>query len=232
LVSDLEKKILVVDDEWVVAVEVQRTLLRAGYAADEIVTTAAKVIPAFQRVRPDLVLLDIDLGTDVDGVEIAGRIRSLSPAAIVFLSAHCDPPTLRRAMRSSPHGFVVKPFTEAQLLTAVQMALHQPVSGHEFGAAAQNTLQRIATLLSETGHMPATAAAGGRRPEIAAALSSREREILDSLLSHQRVPGIARTLGISEHTVRNHLKSIYAKLGVHSQEELLDYVVRSDSRER
>jgi DNA-binding NarL/FixJ family response regulator len=225
------EKILVVDDEWLVAVDVQRTLRRAGYVVDEIVTSAPKVLAALHRVGPDLVLLDIDLGTELDGLELANRIRAQSPVPIVFLSAHCDPPTLKRAMRASPHGFVVKPFTEAQLLTAVQLALHQPDTKQAHAATAQQTLQRIASLLSESGHVFG-GLAKSRQAEIASALSAREREILDALLNHQRVPGIARTLGISEHTVRNHLKSIYAKLGVHSQEELLEFVVRSDARDR
>lgn len=225
-------KVLVVDDEWIVAVDVQRTLRRNGYVVDEVVTAAPKALSVFDRVRPDLVLLDIDLGAPLDGLDIAARLRERSAVPIVFLSAHCDPPTLRRAMGTSPHGFVVKPFTEAQLLTAVQLALHQPENSNQPATAAQQTLERIASLLSESGHMLAGVPGGARRPEVDAVLSTREREILDSLLSHQRVPGIARTLGISEHTVRNHLKSIYAKLGVHSQEELLDYVVRSSGRGR
>lgn len=223
-------KVLVVEDEWIVAVDVQRTLGRAGYVVDEVVTSPSKALSAFDRIRPNLVLLDIELGGATDGVELASKIRARSSVPIVFLSAHCDPPTLRRAMKTAPQGFVVKPFTEAQLLTALQLALHSGEEPNEGTNAAQQTLERIAALLHEVGHTVNSFGAAPRVPDVG--LSSREREILDRLLDHQRVPGIARTLGISEHTVRNHLKSIYAKVGVHSQEELLDYVVRHGARGR
>lgn len=216
------RKVLIIDDEWLVAVDVQRTLRRAGYVVDEIVTTSAKALPTFERVRPDLVVLDIALDRQIDGVEVAARLRARSPVPVVFLSAHHDAATLRRAMRASPNGFVVKPFTEAQLVTAVELALNVPPVD-DGKLAAQRTLERIAAVLAES--RVASTTDPERLPGYDD-LSSREREILDCLLDHQRVPGIARSLSISEHTVRNHLKSIFAKLGVHSQEELLDLVVR------
>lgn len=225
-------KVLVIEDEWIVATDLQRTLRRAGYAVDEIVTAGARALGAFGRIRPDLVLLDISLDRELDGIEIATQIRARSSVPIVFLSAHCDPVTLRGAMRASPQGFVVKPFTEAQLLTALQLALNAETSDDDAENARQ-TLRRIATVLAEAGQVPGFASpletAEARVPELST-LTAREREILSRLLDHQRVAGIARGLEISEHTVRNHLKSIYTKLGVHSQEELLQLVVDGAGR--
>src|SRR5512143_3111588 len=84
-------------------------------------------------------------------------------------------------------------------------------------------MQRIADLMKELGLV--TAEAGHHRPEVEAILgqlSSRERQIVELLLASRRVPGIAAALGISPHTVRNHLKAVFRKLGVHSQEALLE----------
>jgi len=226
------KRILVVEDEWIVAVDMQRTLQRAGYVCPEFVTDAARVLATFDRLRPDLVLLDIDLGGELDGGQLAEKIRALSAVPLVFVSAHCDAPTLRRVMRATPQGFVVKPFTEAQLVTAIELALHPRNDAPAPDTDARDTLSRIRVLLGEAG-IPVEGASEPRRSMPAlAVLSTREREILDRLLAHQRVPGIARTLNISENTVRNHLKSMYAKLGVHSQEELLELVVRGPKRTR
>lgn len=227
LATHARKKILVVEDEWIVAVDLQRTLRRAGYVVDEVITDGSRALPAFDRIRPDVVLLDIELGLAVDGIALAEKIRSRSAARIVFLSAHSDLPTLRRAMKVDPQGFVVKPFTEAQLFTALELALHNADAPTEPRLQAQATLERIAAVLAESGHRIAVAEPGlPDLPELTS-LSSREREILQRLVSHQRVPTIARSLGISENTVRNHLKSIFGKTGVHSQEELLELVVRS-----
>ncbi|MGZ6096347.1 MAG: response regulator [Polyangiales bacterium] len=216
------------DDEWMVATEVERSLRRAGYAIPEIVTTAARAMGAFERLRPDLVLLDISLDRDADGVAIAAKIRACSRTPIVFLSGKADTATVKRAIGTSPQGFVVKPFTEAQLLAALELAL-TPATDDSGTHAALNALDRIAAVLADAGCGGTNELDFARVPALTT-LSTREREILRRFLAHQRVAGVARALSISEHTVRNHLKSMYAKLGVHSQEELLDFVVRGPSR--
>lgn len=220
-------KALVIEDEWIVAVDVQRTLRRAGYQVDEVITDGNRAIAAFDRIRPDVVLLDIELGLRFDGIALAERLRAKSAVRIVFLSAHSDLATLRRAMKADPQGFVVKPFTEAQLLTALELALRNLDEPSEPRLAAQQTLERIAAVLAESGHrIVAAEPTLDHVPELSG-LSSREKEILKRLVAHQRVPTIAKSLGISENTVRNHLKSMFAKTSVHSQEELLELVVRA-----
>jgi DNA-binding NarL/FixJ family response regulator len=206
-------RVLVVEDDWMVA-----------HVADEIVNQPQRVIAAFERVRPDLVVLDIELGRDHDGIELAAALRRHSPVPIVFLSAHSDLPTVKRALSAAPQGFVVKPFTSEQLLAAVEIAVHTNAVRPE--VAARRTLEKIAALLSEHGR-PRPALVTSDHP-LLRRLSSREREIVRELLGHRRVPGIAKALDISEHTVRNHLKSIFAKLHVHSQSELLDLITRND----
>jgi DNA-binding NarL/FixJ family response regulator len=221
------RRILVVDDDWGIVSRVQRVLRGAGYVVDEVVTSAGDALAAFARGAPECVVLDVHLGRAPDGVELAEQIRARSDVPIVFMSAHCEPALLRRALRTGPQGYVVKPFTDAQLLTAVQMAQPRPP-----GDDARRTLDRIAAVLVDAGF-----AGAGPRPSAphpvpsttsasVESLTRRERTIVERLLGHQRVPGIARSLSISEHTVRNHLKSIYAKLGVHSQEELLHTLTR------
>lgn len=111
----------------------------------------------------------------------------------VFVSGHTDDSTLDEASARRPSGFVVKPFEPPQLLAAIEVAI----------VSARSKAPAVAPKLMET-------------------LSAREREVLDQLLAHRRPPAIAKALFISQHTVRNHLKSIFAKLGVQSQQELLN----------
>ena len=92
---------------------------------------------------------------------------------------------------------------------------------------AQTALSRIAKEMEEVDHLIAHSSSRPPRRDLPEfeSLSSREWEVLRRLMNHKRPPAIARELFISPHTVRNHLKSIYAKLNVHSQTELLDRVL-------
>jgi DNA-binding NarL/FixJ family response regulator len=196
--------ILVVEDEEHVARLVQRTLVAFGYQVPAIVTRASEFARALADVDPDLVLLDIDLQEGASGIDLARTIPAQVP--FLFLSAHTDSETLVLAGERRPSGFVVKPFTPIQLKAAVDMAL---ASRRAAGDAPPIPLPDL--------------------PELAQ-LSSREREVVEQLLNHRRAPAIAKALFISQHTVRNHLKNIFAKLGVGSQQELLDRITKASGR--
>jgi PAS domain S-box-containing protein len=122
---DSKARILVVEDEPELAAEVEQTLVELGY---DVVGRAARGDEAIARAeqrRPDLVLMDIRLRGDRDGIETAAEIRDRFRLPVVFMSAHTDEATLGRARRSSPYGYVVKPFTLGELWTAVEIALER-----------------------------------------------------------------------------------------------------------
>lgn len=205
-------------------------LERAGYVVAGQAATATEAVAAVERSRPDLVLLDIHLGAPDEGLRLADTLG----APILFVSGRSDATTLRQAGTTPARGFVVKPFSPAQLLASVEVALgageHQRSE-----AAARDALARIARTLQEAGFSldaPALPRTSLRQVAGLDALSQREREILKALLEHRRPRQIAQELFISVHTVRNHLKSIYAKLDVHSHAELVELlVVREDDEE-
>jgi DNA-binding NarL/FixJ family response regulator len=226
--------ILIVEDEWVVARDMQRCLEDAGYRVAGTASSPADALPQIEANPPDLVLIDIVLGPD-DGISLAERLQE-SGVPFVYVTAHTDPDTLARAKESGPLGYVVKPFDDRQLRSTVELALHASQQRKKDGesiepspavraraAALEQGMQRIADLVKELGLV--TPDAGRHRPEVEAILgqlSARERQIVELLIASRRVPGIASTLGISPHTVRNHLKAVFRKLGVHSQEALLE----------
>ncbi len=226
--------ILIVEDDWVVARDMQRCLEDAGYQVTGTVSTPAEALRSIEIAPPDLVLIDIVLGRE-DGIVLASQLRD-EGFPFVYVTAHTDPDTLDRAKETGPFGYVVKPFDDRQLRSTIELALHaneqrkKESEGGELAqvararaAALEHGMQRIADLMKELGLV--TAEAGRHRPEveaILAQLSSRERQIVELLLASRRVPGIAAALGISPHTVRNHLKAVFRKLGVHSQEALLE----------
>lgn len=225
--------ILIVEDEWVVARDMQRCLEDAGYRVTGTVNSPADALKHLEVDAPDLVLIDIVLGAD-DGIALAMELQDRS-VPFVYVTAHTDPETLARAKQTEPLGYVVKPFDDRQLRSTIELALHanqkkrpdadvvpSPASRARIAALEQG-MQRIAELVKELGLV--TPEAGRHRPEVETVLrqlSARERQIVELLLASRRVPGIATTLGISPHTVRNHLKTVFRKLGVHSQEGLLE----------
>ncbi len=203
--------------------DMRRILVAAGFELLPSVRDEDGLFRTLRREHADLCLLDIELGGARDGVELAKDIYAEFEVPSVFVSAHSDASTVARAVLVSPHAFVVKPFSERQLLASVELAFSRLDEANK-RRNMEDAIAKIAGTLADGGLLPLVKPLNidlGRRPEIAT-LSSREREVLNGLLANRRVPTIAKTMGISPSTVRNHLKSIFSKMGVHSQAQLID----------
>lgn len=136
-------RILIVEDEGVIALEVAQDLRACGY---EVVGTAAEGEPAIAlaaRERPDLVLMDISLKGPIDGVEAACRMREARDLPVVFLTAYGDPSTLERAQRAAPYGYLVKPYRFEELRATVETALRRHQSQRTALEAAQGELDAL-----------------------------------------------------------------------------------------
>ncbi|MEW6139366.1 MAG: response regulator [Thermodesulfobacteriota bacterium] len=118
------KKILIVEDEIVVAMDLKVRLEFLGYDVVGICDQGEQVPEFVERVRPDLVLMDIVLAGKVDGIEAAQRLRDAYEVPVIFLTAHSDEATLMRATVSDPYGYLVKPFSEVALRTTIEVSLH------------------------------------------------------------------------------------------------------------
>ena len=222
--------VLVVDDEWSVGKDLQRRLIAAGYVVPEPATSASEALRRARAIAPDLATVDISLGAGApDGVTLARELRQTCGTRVVFVSARSDLETLTRAADVAPLGYVVKPFEDVQLQSAVHLAMRQVrvpstlESGvHDEAATFRHGLQRIANIIEELGIVLIRRGAVEITPsDSLRSLSPREWEVLRALLRNQRVPAIAESMCLSQHTVRNHLKRIFRKLGVQSQVELL-----------
>ena len=116
-------KILVVEDESIVAKDIQGTLIKLGY---DVPATASSAVLAYERlkeIKPDLVFLDIKLKGEEDGIDIAEHIQKNYHIPVIFLTSYVDQVTLDRAKVTEPYGYIVKPFNETDLKTTVEMAL-------------------------------------------------------------------------------------------------------------
>jgi CheY-like chemotaxis protein len=103
-------RILIVEDERLIALDLQRRLIQLGYTVVGNVASGAQAIAAALQLQPDVVLMDIRLQGEMDGIEAALRIHSAMPMPIIYLTAYVDESTRQRAQATSPWGFLRKPF--------------------------------------------------------------------------------------------------------------------------
>lgn len=122
------EKILVVEDERVVARDIEKRLKKLGYIVPASVASGEEAIEKVAELRPDLVLMDIRLKGRMDGIEAAEQIRADFNTPVIYLTAYADEVTLQRAKVTEPFGYIVKPFDERDLHVAVEVALSRRLS--------------------------------------------------------------------------------------------------------
>lgn len=120
--SSRGQRVMIVEDDFLVAMGVENSLADAGYVVTAVVTSGEAALVEAERDRPDLVLMDIRLAGELDGIETACRLLALG-IRCVFASAHSDAGTLERGAAAEPLGWLTKPFSPKQLLAAVTEAL-------------------------------------------------------------------------------------------------------------
>ncbi len=121
----LPPRILVVEDESIVAMGIEHRLQALGYQITASVASGEAAIERVAETRPDLVLMDIQLQDAMDGIEAAEQIRNRYNIPVVYLTAHTDPRTFERAKVTEPFGYIIKPFQERDLHITVEMALYK-----------------------------------------------------------------------------------------------------------
>ncbi len=121
----VETHILVVEDEVIVAEDIRRSLQNLGYNVPAVVSSGKDAIKKVEESRPDLVLMDIMLHGDMDGIEASGQIRSRFNVPVVYLTAYSDERILERAKISEPFGYIIKPFKERELQINIEIALYK-----------------------------------------------------------------------------------------------------------
>lgn len=117
-------KILVVEDELIIAEDISNMLHKMGYAVTGSAMDADEADEMLNKEIPDLVLLDINLGGKRDGITLAAGINTKYQLPIIFITSYTDASTIERAKKVNPANFLVKPFKQEQLHTAIEIALH------------------------------------------------------------------------------------------------------------
>ena len=119
----MSKRLLIVEDEPIIALELQETLKRRGYDVPEIAGSADTVFEAFRSAKPDLVLMDINLRSYTDGIDAAKRLSLFGSTPIVFITANEDANVEKRARGTSNSYYIKKPFDEERLVELIEQIL-------------------------------------------------------------------------------------------------------------
>ena len=117
--------LMIVEDERIVAFNLQQRLQRLGYQVTGIAASGAEALAKIGQTGPDLVLMDIRLEGEIDGIETARRLAEVNPVPVIYLTAHAEQSTMDRARATRPYGYLLKPFSELSLHATVQMALER-----------------------------------------------------------------------------------------------------------
>lgn len=192
--------IFIVEDEPLIAEDIAGCLEDYGFAVSGIANDGETALSMLQTERIDAVLLDINLGDGMDGIEVASHLMDRGDIPFVFLTSHSDKGTLERAKKTHPAGYLLKPFDGPALMTSLEIAL--------FNHLNRKKEQGLLDFSSLNHHLPTP-------------LSEREFELLELIQRGQTNRQIAEQLFISINTVKTHLQNLFDKLDVGNRTQAL-----------
>lgn len=140
-------EIFVVEDDAIICEDLRRTLERLNYSVGGTARSGVEAVLAIEERRPDLILMDIKLGGRMDGIQTTAAIRKRWNLPVIYLTSHSDDATLARAKETGPHGYLLKPFNERDLRTAIEVALRK----HELEVKLLERERWFATTLESVG---------------------------------------------------------------------------------
>jgi DNA-binding NarL/FixJ family response regulator len=206
----MTERILIVDDHPLTRDALARLLAQNGFEIVGQAEGGAQAIELAAELQPDLVLLDLSM-PEMDGLTALPRVREAAPAAeVVVLTASEDEDNLLGAIRAGAAGYLLKSEPPERIVAFLRGIAQGEVALS--GAVARRLLDEVREGTGRTA-VP---------DSVAHVLSARELEVLLLLDQHLATDEIATRLFISEHTVRSHVKSLLAKLGVSSRREALE----------
>lgn len=186
--------ILVCEDETIIASDIQRCLARFGYHVAGVASCGRQALEIAERTRPDLALMDIQLEGEMSGIDVADLMRSRYGIPVIFLTAHADSKTLERAKRIDPLGFIVKPFQDRELHSAVELGLYRFRRQCELQADVDDYKKRLGQAFSHS--------------DIAGVSETREH-----FLEQEKMEAVRVLAGGVAHHLNNALAVVEANLG-------------------
>ncbi len=190
-------KILVVEDEPIIAEDIAALIEKNDFVVSAIVYTKENALHELQTNLPDLVLLDINLNGEMDGLLIAEKINEQFNIPFIFITSYSDKSTLEKAKYTEPSGYIVKPFNEGGLYSTLEIALYNHAQKNKLKFPPLS-LQKINKNLQDE-------------------VSEREFTLLELIYEGKTNKQIAEMLFISLNTVKKHINNTYLKLDASSR---------------
>ena len=190
---------LIVEDDPLICKDIGFCLSDLGYLTLGPAHSVEGALLLLEEEAPDFILLDIDLGKEKNGIDLARIINRDYRLPFIFLTAFSDDMTLKEVQDTLPAGFVLKPFDPNRLKAAIKLAVHN------YYAVIRIHLDNIREL----------------NRSLVEPLTRREMELLQLLCSGKSNQELARTTFVSVNTIKTHLKNLYLKLRVNNRAEAI-----------
>ena len=142
--NPVNKSILIVEDEQIFAEDLKEILLSFGYHVTGIASTGERAIELVDEACPDLILMDVNLGPGMNGIEVAERLLSQVSIPIIYVTAYADSALVERAKATSPYGYILKPFDSKELHTAIEIAFFKHEKDEQLKKAYDELEERVA----------------------------------------------------------------------------------------
>ena len=144
-----ETKILIVEDEKILAMGLKKKLEKLGYSVTDLASSGSEAVESVKKVQPDLVLMDIVLKGAMDGIETAEFLVNLYDIPIIYLTAYADDEMLARAEKTCPYGYILKPYKDSELKANIKMAVYKHKSQKENAMDFEDIYHDVARFLDE-----------------------------------------------------------------------------------
>ncbi len=200
-------KILLIEDELIIATDIKMSLEANDFASVHIAKNDAEVKQNFQDKSYDLILSDIHLNDEKDGIEIIEELCLLKKIPVIYLTAFSDTETIKRLEKTRPYAYLLKPYNINQLKASINLAIQKFSENSKNARVDEEILQKTDQL------------------------TSREKEVLATLSTGKLSKEIAETLNISINTVEQHKKNIRKKLQLTTVGELVNFAFSSKLNE-
>ncbi len=197
--------VLIVEDEGIIAIEIEMVLRDLGYRISGKAKDGMRALDLLASTSPDIVLLDINLKGNMSGIDVAKVIQTKYRIPFVYLTALADQKTLEQVKGTMPYGYIVKPFNENDLRTAIELALHRSATQKQaLKPPSRESLNR----------------------KLIEPLSQREYEVLLLLEEGLTYKQVGERLFIGHNTVKTYQKALFAKLQVSSRHQMSQFLKR------
>ncbi len=190
-------RVLIIEDEPLIAADIQMTLTGDNYTVVGIAYDGVRALDLLHSSQPDVVLVDIAIRGDKDGIDIAGIINANYKIPFIYVTSFADRETLERAKSTLPSGYVVKPFKDKDIITAIEMAIYRH--------STQNNLL-----------FPSLATIQQKYP-----MTPGEYQVMKLVWEGHGNQQVTEKLGVSLNTIKSQLKSIYSKMDVRTRSEAI-----------